>query len=90
VLFIFRIVIFVAHYCTHLPFILEVNFIFQFVLSFDMSDEVFLKTPLSDTYSKGAEQLFVLNELIAMTIDEQYFELIYDLWSLLKVGIKDS
>jgi hypothetical protein len=59
-------------------------------LSFDMSDEVFLKTPFPDTYSEVVEQLFVLNELIAMTIDEQYIELIYDLWSLLKVGIKDS
>jgi hypothetical protein len=59
-------------------------------LSLDTRDKVFLKTPLLDTYSEAAEQLFVLNELIAMTIDEQYFELIYDLWSLLKVGIKDS
>jgi hypothetical protein len=55
-----------------------------------MSDEVFLKTPFPDTYSEVVEQLFMLNELIAMTIDEQYIELIYDLWSLLKVGIKDS
>jgi hypothetical protein len=59
-------------------------------LSLDTRDKVFLKTPLLDTYSEVVEQLFVLNELIAMTIDEQYFELIYDLWSLLKVVIKDS
>jgi hypothetical protein len=61
----------------------------SFVLSFDMTDEVFLKTPRSYTYSEGGEELFVLNELIAIafpvTIDEQYFELIYDIWLLLKV-----
>ncbi|XP_062160487.1 F-box/kelch-repeat protein At3g23880-like [Alnus glutinosa] len=65
-----------------------------FVLSFDMSDEAFLKTPLPDTYREGGEELFVLNELIAitipMTIDEQYFELIYDIWVLLEIGVKDS
>ncbi|XP_062162393.1 F-box/kelch-repeat protein At3g23880-like [Alnus glutinosa] len=65
-----------------------------FVLSFDMSNEVFLKTPLPDTYREGGEELFVLNELIVitipMTIDEQYFELIYDIWVLLEIGVKDS
>jgi len=63
----------------------------SFVLSFDMSDELFLKTPFPDTYSDGADKIFMLNELIAIPfIDEQGFKLSYDIWSLLKVGIKDS
>ncbi|XP_062160539.1 probable F-box protein At1g14315 [Alnus glutinosa] len=65
-----------------------------FVLSFDMSDEVFLKTPLPDnTYREGGEELFVLNELIVIAFPHEqylYSELIYDIWLLLKVGIKDS
>jgi len=63
-------------------------------LSFDMSDEVFLKTQFPSTYRKCAEKLFVLNELIAINfpriIDEQGFKVSYDIWALLKVGIKES
>jgi F-box interacting protein len=63
-----------------------------FVLSFDMSDEVFLKTPLPDNVN--GQSLFVLNESIAMVasriVDEKWSELRYDIWLLLKVGVKDS
>ncbi|KAE7995669.1 hypothetical protein FH972_000440 [Carpinus fangiana] len=63
-----------------------------FVLSFDMSDEVFLKTPLPDNVF--GQRLFVLNELIAlvalMPVDEKWREIQYDIWLLLEVGVKDS
>ncbi|XP_059440149.1 F-box/kelch-repeat protein At3g06240-like [Corylus avellana] len=62
-----------------------------FVLSFDMSDEVFLKTPHPDNVQ--GETLFVLNESIAMadTIwNEESTEIRFDIWLLLKVGVKDS
>ncbi|KAE7995678.1 hypothetical protein FH972_000449 [Carpinus fangiana] len=63
-----------------------------FVLSFDMSDEVFLKTPLPDNVF--GHRLFVLNESIAMValmpLDEKWKEIQYDIWLLLKVGVKDS
>ncbi|XP_059439987.1 F-box/kelch-repeat protein At3g23880-like [Corylus avellana] len=64
----------------------------SFVLSFDMSDEVFLKTPLPDNVTE--QSLFVLNESIAMValmpVDERWREIRYDIWLLLKVGVKDS
>ncbi|XP_059439803.1 F-box/kelch-repeat protein At3g23880-like [Corylus avellana] len=63
-----------------------------FVLSFDMSDEVFLETPLPDNVN--GQELFVLNESIAMVafmpVDEKWREIRYDIWLLLKVGVKDS
>ncbi|XP_059436778.1 F-box/kelch-repeat protein At3g06240-like [Corylus avellana] len=63
-----------------------------FVLSFDMSDEVFLKTPLPDNVT--GHSLFMLNESIAMValmpVDERWREIGYDIWLLLKVGVKDS
>jgi F-box interacting protein len=63
-----------------------------FVLSFDMSDEVFLKTPLPDNVNGPG--LFSLNESIAMValmpLDEKGREIRYDIWLLLKVGVKDS
>ncbi|XP_059436780.1 F-box/kelch-repeat protein At3g06240-like [Corylus avellana] len=63
-----------------------------FVLSFDMSDEVFLKTPLPDNVT--GQSLFMLNESIAMValmpFDERWREIGYDIWLLLKVGVKDS
>ncbi|XP_059440355.1 F-box/kelch-repeat protein At3g23880-like [Corylus avellana] len=63
-----------------------------FVLSFDMSDEVFLKTLLPDNVNGQA--LLVLNESIAMVallpIDENWWEIGFDIWLLLKVGVKDS
>ncbi|KAE7995681.1 hypothetical protein FH972_000452 [Carpinus fangiana] len=64
----------------------------SFVLSFDMSDEVFLKTPPPDNVTETS--LFVLNESIAMValmpVDEKWREIQYDIWLLLKVGAKDS
>ncbi|XP_059436789.1 F-box/kelch-repeat protein At3g23880-like [Corylus avellana] len=63
-----------------------------FVLSFDMSDEVFLKTPHPDNVLKGVD-LFVLNESIAMsiaTMGDKCMGLQFDIWLLLKVGVKDS
>ncbi|KAE7995672.1 hypothetical protein FH972_000443 [Carpinus fangiana] len=63
-----------------------------FVLSFDMSNEVFLKTPPPDNVTE--KSLFVLNESIAMVavmpVDEKWREIRYDIWLLLKVGVKDS
>jgi F-box interacting protein len=63
-----------------------------FVLSFDMSDEVFLKTPLPNNVF--GQRLFMLNESIAMValmpVDEKWREIRYHIWLLLKVGIKDS
>jgi len=38
--FIFRIVIFVVHYCTHLPFYLEVNFHFPYQLQNILREEM--------------------------------------------------
>jgi F-box interacting protein len=69
----------------------------KFVLSFDMSDEVFLETAIPDNVrSDSFLTLFVLNESIGMVesinvgVDEKYFEVTFHIWSLLKVGIKDS
>ncbi|XP_059436781.1 F-box/kelch-repeat protein At3g06240-like [Corylus avellana] len=63
-----------------------------FVLSFDMSNEVFLKTPLPDNVNGQA--LLVLNESIAMVafkpVDDNWREIGFDIWLLLKVGVKDS
>jgi F-box interacting protein len=63
-----------------------------FVLSFDMSNEAFLKTPPPDNVTE--KSLFVLNESIAMVaimpVDEKWREIRYDIWLLLKVGVKDS
>ncbi|KAE7995728.1 hypothetical protein FH972_000498 [Carpinus fangiana] len=63
-----------------------------FVLSFDISDEVFLKTPLPDNVI--GQDLLVLNESNAVvaprTVDEEWPEVCYDIWLLLKVGVKDS
>ncbi|KAE7995725.1 hypothetical protein FH972_000495 [Carpinus fangiana] len=63
-----------------------------FVLSFDMSDEVFLKTLLPDNVIGVA--LYVLNESIAMVaereVEGQTLVFYHDIWLLLKVGVKDS
>ncbi|KAE7995730.1 hypothetical protein FH972_000500 [Carpinus fangiana] len=63
-----------------------------FVLSFDMSDEVFLKTLLPDNVI-GLD-LFALNESIAMVaereVDGESMVFYHDIWLLLKVGVKDS
>jgi F-box interacting protein len=67
------------------------------LLSFDMSNEVFLKTPmpddvLLDEFSDGAD-IFALNESIAMVVlvwDKGMSEICYDIWLLLEVGVKDS
>ncbi|XP_059439110.1 F-box/kelch-repeat protein At3g23880-like [Corylus avellana] len=68
------------------------------VLSFDMSGEVFLKTPLpvdvDDVLnSPGWKNFFVLNESIAMAFwsgDKELLEMCCDIWLLLDVGVKDS
>ncbi|KAE7995652.1 hypothetical protein FH972_000426 [Carpinus fangiana] len=67
------------------------------VLSFDMSGEVFLKTPLPDDvlngHVRGWRSFFVLNESIAMALwssDEEFVEVCCDIWLLLEVGVKDS
>ncbi|KAE7995654.1 hypothetical protein FH972_000428 [Carpinus fangiana] len=75
------------------------------LLSFDMSNEVFLKTPLPDDvlldelsdlvlneFSDWAK-IFVLNESIALVVlvwDKGMTEICYDIWLLLEVGVKDS
>ncbi|KAB1202162.1 hypothetical protein CJ030_MR8G020240 [Morella rubra] len=67
------------------------------VLSFDMSKEVFLITPLPDEAAIRHESrtnwknFFVLKELVAMAIyirEEGPFEL--DIWLLLEYGVKES
>jgi F-box interacting protein len=68
------------------------------VLSFDMSDEVFLETPLPDVVMKNRhpnfwEELFLLNESIAMPVSshsEEWSNVCFDIWLLLEVGVKDS
>ncbi|XP_059439978.1 F-box/kelch-repeat protein At3g23880-like [Corylus avellana] len=64
------------------------------VLSFDMSDEVFLKTSLPDDVTADCyKRLFVLNELIAMAVtipDEEWSEVCFDIWLMHKVGVKES
>jgi F-box interacting protein len=67
------------------------------VLSFEMSGEVFLKTPLPDDvlngHVRGRRSFFVLNESIAMAFwssDKEFVEDCYDIWLLLEVGVKDS
>jgi F-box interacting protein len=63
------------------------------VLSFDMSDEVFLKTPVPDeVLNESSRHFFLLNESIAMavTILSDYGMRLFHIWSLLEVGVKDS
>ncbi|XP_059436801.1 F-box/kelch-repeat protein At3g23880-like [Corylus avellana] len=66
------------------------------VLSFDMSGEVFLKTPLPDDVLNSAgwrKNFFVLSESIAMafrSLKEEWLGLCWDIWLLLEVGVKDS
>jgi hypothetical protein len=68
------------------------------VLSFDMSEEVFLETLLPDDVMRNRhlhvwEELFVLNESIGMAIkiwSEDWLQFRFDIWSLLEVGVKDS
>ncbi|XP_059439385.1 F-box/kelch-repeat protein At3g23880-like [Corylus avellana] len=56
------------------------------VLSFDMSDEVFLKTPLPLLYIRD---FFVLNESTTLAVGV-IAEDGFDIWLLLEVGVKDS
>jgi F-box interacting protein len=62
------------------------------VLTFDMSDKVFLKTPLPDDVIYYNRRYFSgLNESIAMAISiYEQLEMCFDIWSLLEVGVKDS
>ncbi|XP_059438748.1 F-box/kelch-repeat protein At3g23880-like [Corylus avellana] len=64
------------------------------VLSFDVSDEVFLKTWLpDDVIGNPLRHIFELNELIAMAvtiIDEEWSEFCFDIWLMHEVGVKDS
>ena len=69
------------------------------VLSFDMSDEVFLKTPLPDeVLNDSVRHFFLLNESIAMAVtiflDDgmRHGRLLvsFDIWMLLEVGVKES
>jgi len=70
------------------------------VLSFDMSDEVFRKTQLPDDVLNHSERhFFLLNESIAMAVtilvedgiwDGHMWEICFDIWVLLEVGVKDS
>jgi hypothetical protein len=65
------------------------------VLSFDMSDKVFLKTSMpNDVTADCCKHLFMLNELIAMAVipDEEYeewLEVCFDIWLMHEVGVKD-
>jgi F-box interacting protein len=61
-----------------------------FVLSFEMSDEVFVKTPLPDDIRLEFSAfwgIFVLNESIAMV---GIAGLSFDIWLLPEVGVKNS
>jgi len=70
------------------------------VLSFDMSDEVFRKTQLpNDVLNHSERHFFLLNESIAMAVtilvedgiwDGHMWEICFDIWVLLEVGVKDS
>jgi F-box interacting protein len=68
------------------------------VLSFDMSEEVFLETPLPDDVMRNRnplvwDELFVLNQSIGMAVriwSEDWLQFHFDIWSLLEVGVKDS
>ncbi|KAE7995677.1 hypothetical protein FH972_000448 [Carpinus fangiana] len=66
------------------------------VLSFDMSDEVFLKTSMPDDVTADCcKHLFVLNELIAMAVIpveeyEEWLEVCFDIWLMHEVGVRDS
>ncbi|XP_062161894.1 F-box/kelch-repeat protein At3g06240-like [Alnus glutinosa] len=76
------------------------------VLSFDMSNEVFLKTWLPDVLMvdglNSERDFFLLNESIAMAVtilvgdgpngdwDAHMWESFFDIWLLLEVGVKDS
>jgi F-box interacting protein len=71
------------------------------VLSFDMSDEVFLKTQLPDDVLNDSERhFFLLNESIAMAVtkcseDHMWYnrgcsEVCFDIWLLLEVGVNNS
>jgi F-box interacting protein len=63
------------------------------VLSFDMSNEVFLKTPVPDeVLNDSSRHFFLLNESIAMAVSillDDGMRLFY-IWLLLEVGVKDS
>ncbi|XP_059436805.1 F-box/kelch-repeat protein At3g06240-like [Corylus avellana] len=62
------------------------------VLSFDMSDEVFLKTPVPDDVLNNCNRhFFLLKESIAMAVGIVVDYLMwFDIWLLLEVGVKDS
>ncbi|XP_059436798.1 F-box/kelch-repeat protein At3g06240-like [Corylus avellana] len=72
------------------------------ILSFDMSDEVFLKTPLPDdvldncNLSKNGlgnckRSFFLFKESIAMAVTTLVdYCICFDIWRLLEVGVKDS
>jgi F-box interacting protein len=71
------------------------------VLSFVMSDEVFLKTQLPDDVLNDSERhFFLLNESIAMAVtkcseDHMWYnrgcsEVCFDIWLLLEVGVNNS
>jgi F-box interacting protein len=70
------------------------------VLSFDMREEVFRKKQLTDDVLNHSERhFFLLNESIAMAVtilvedgiwDGHMWEICFDIWVLLEVGVKDS
>ncbi|XP_059436068.1 F-box/kelch-repeat protein At3g23880-like [Corylus avellana] len=72
------------------------------LLSFDMSDEVFLITPLPDDVignpsSHICKNFFVMNESIAMatsmwtnSMREKWLDVCFDIWLLVEVGVKNS
>ncbi|XP_059435560.1 F-box/kelch-repeat protein At3g06240-like [Corylus avellana] len=71
---------------------------FESILSFDMSKEAFLITPLPDERMIGGRdenwrEFFVLNEKVALAVtieDEEQSETRFDVWLLNEYGVKES
>jgi hypothetical protein len=68
------------------------------LLSFDMSNEAFLFTPMPDERMIGGQfenwrEFFVLNEKVALAVtikDEEKLETRFDVWLLNEYGVKES
>ncbi|KAG6645960.1 F-box/kelch-repeat protein At3g23880-like [Carya illinoinensis] len=70
----------------------------EYILSFDMSKEVFLRTPMPDKRVIGSglynwRDLFLLNESVALSVrnsDEEQSDFCFHIWLLGEFGVEES
>ncbi|KAG7968444.1 hypothetical protein I3843_08G154800 [Carya illinoinensis] len=70
----------------------------EYILSFDMSKEVFLRTPMTDKRVIGSglynwRDLFLLNESVALSVrnsDEEQSDFCFHIWLLGEFGVEES